>query len=123
MRYSVFPSFIALAFLLTACGQTDNAKEKSVGGLGIPSGTYSVDKPHTYVIFSYLHQDLSYPLLRMTGIDGQLQLDSMSMENSTASIAIAVDSVRTNLDYFDKELASRKFFHADQYPYVTFATE
>ncbi len=33
-----------------------------------------------------------------------------------------VDSIRTNLDYFDKELASRKFFHAEKYPHITFAT-
>ena len=122
MRYSILPAYIASVFLLTACGQADNAQEKSVGGLGIPSGTYAVDKSHTYVIFSYLHQDLSYPLLRMTDIDGQLELDSASMESSTASIAIAVDSIRTNLDYFDDELASRKFFHAEEYPHVTFAT-
>jgi polyisoprenoid-binding protein YceI len=122
MRHPVFPACIALSFLLTACGQADDPQERSVGELGIPSGTYAVDKSHTYVVFSYLHQDLSYPLLRMTDIDGQLELDSTSMENSKASIAMAVDSIRTNLDYFDKELASRKFFHAEEYPYVTFAT-
>lgn len=122
MKYSVFPLFFASIFLLTACGQAENVQEEAVGGLGIPSGTYAVDKSHTYVVFSYLHQDLSYPLLRMTDIDGQLELDSTSMENSTASIAIAVDSIRTNLDYFDNELASRKFFHAEEYPHVTFAT-
>ena len=105
--------------MLAACGQTDDAVDQSASGLGIPSGTYAVDKSHTYVVFSYLHQDLSYPLLRMTDIDGQLELDSRSMENSMASIAIAVDSIRTNLDYFDKELASRKFFHAEEYPYVS----
>lgn len=122
MRSSVFPAFCAIACLLTACGQTDDAVDQSAGGLGIPSGTYAVDKSHAHVGFSYLHQDLSYPLLRMTDVDGQLELDSTSMENSTANIAIAVDSIRTNLDYFDQELASRKFFHAGEYPYVTFAT-
>ena len=122
MRNPVFPAFFAVACLLAACGQTDDAVDQSASGLGIPSGTYAVDKSHTYVVFSYLHQDLSYPLLRMTDIDGQLELDSRSMESSTVSIAIAVDSIRTNLDYFDKELASRKFFRAEEYPYVTFAT-
>lgn len=110
------------AFLLAACGQSQDSREQPVGKLGIPSGTYAVDKSHTYIVFSYLHQGLSYPLLRMTDIDGQLELDSTSMENSTASIAVAVESIRTNLDFFDQELASRKFFHAGKFPYVTFAT-
>jgi polyisoprenoid-binding protein YceI len=122
MRAPAFPTLIVFACLLTACGQGDRAQDASTGGLGVPSGIYKVDKSHTYVVFSYLHQELSFPLLRMTDIDGQLELDSTAMENSTASIAISVDSVRTNLDYFDKELTSRKFFHAERYPYITFAT-
>ena len=122
MRNPGISAFFAIVFLLAACGPADDAENRSVGRLGIPSGTYAVDKSHSHVIFSYLHQDLSYPLLRMTDIDGHLELDSTSMENSTASVAIAVDSIRTNLDYFDRELASRKFFHAEEYPYATFAT-
>jgi polyisoprenoid-binding protein YceI len=90
--------------------------------LGVPSGTYAVDKSHTYVTFSYFHQGLSYPLLRITGIDGELELDNSALENSTVSIAVDVDSIRTNLDYFDKELVSRKFFHADKYPHITLST-
>jgi len=113
---------VIYALLLTSCGQDERPQGPVEGGLGIPSGTYAVDKSHTYVVFSYLHQDLSYPLLRMTDIDGQLEVDSGSMENSRVSIAIAVDSVRTNLDYFDDELASRKFFHAEKYPHITFST-
>jgi polyisoprenoid-binding protein YceI len=108
--------------LLAACGQGDQAQTSLDGALPIPSGTYAVDQSHTYVIFSYLHQDLAYPLLRATDIDGELELDVGSMEESTVSVAIAVDSIRTNLDFFDKELASRKFFHAGKYPYITFAT-
>ena len=112
----------SILVLLTACGQGDQPRDRADRGLAIPSGIYAIDKSHTYVVFSYLHQDLSYPLLRVTDIDGELELDSESMKNSKVSIAIAVDSIRTNLDYFDDELASRKFFHAEKYPHVTFAT-
>ena len=110
----------AVFTLLAACGQGEPVADG--GLLGIPSGTYAVDKSHTYVTFSYFHQGLSYPLLRATGIDGELEFDSDALEKSTVSIAVDVDSIRTNLDYFDKELASRKFFHADQFPHITFAT-
>ena len=113
-----------MMILLTACEQGDQSQDRDLldGGLPIPSGIYAIDKSHTYVVFSYLHQDLSYPLLRLTDISGELELDSESMENSKVSIAIAVDSIRTNLEYFDNELASRKFFHAEKYPHITFAT-
>jgi len=113
-------SVLAISMLLAACGQGEQADDGGI--LGIPSGTYAVDRSHTYVSFSYFHQGLSYPLLRATGIDGELRLDNTSLENSTVSIAVAADSIRTNLDYFDKELASRKFFHAEKYPYISFAT-
>ncbi len=107
--------------LLAGCGdQTDGEMSD---GLGIPSGIYAVDKTHTYVTFSYLHQGLSYPLIRATEIDGELKLDATDIENSRADIAIEVDSIRSNTSYFDKELASPKFFNAAKYPHITFVTE
>ncbi len=122
MSYSSVLFSGVFLLLLTACGQGDQPKVQLDEGLPVPSGTYAVDKSHTYVVFSYLHQELSYPLLRVTDIDGELELDSASMENSKVNIAIAVDSIRTNLEYFDNELASRKFFHAEKYSHITFAT-
>jgi len=113
---------VALAFL-AACGGGEPDTAAGEGGvLDIPSGTYAVDRSHTYVTFSYFHQGLSYPLLRVTGIDGELVLDSRNLENSSVSIAVDAGSIRSNLDYFDKELASRKFFHAEKYPHITFAS-
>lgn len=120
MKFRYFWSLSAAFTLLAGCGQGEPADDG--GLLGIPSGTYAVDKSHTYVTFSYFHQGLSYPLLRATGVDGELELDSNALEKSTVNIAVDVNSIRTNLDYFDKELASRKFFHADKFPHITFAT-
>lgn len=115
------------AVLLAGCGagdseSVDDAGQTS-GALGIPSGTYAVDRSHTYVTFSYLHQGLSYPLLRATDIDGELQLDVDEMSNSRADIAVRADSIRTNTSYFDAELASPKFFNAGKYPHITFTTD
>jgi len=120
MSIRSYLNLFAVLTLLAGCGQGEPADD--VGVLGIPSGTYAVDKSHTYVTFSYFHQGLSYPLLRATSIDGELELDNTDLDKSAVSIAVDVDSIRTNLDYFDKELASRKFFHAEKYPHITFAT-
>jgi polyisoprenoid-binding protein YceI len=120
MNFRNYMTLAAIITWLAACGQGEPVDNGGV--LGVPSGAYAVDKSHTYVTFSYFHQGLSYPLLRITGIDGELELDNSALENSTVSIAADVDSIRTNLDYFDKELASRKFFHADKYPHITLST-
>jgi polyisoprenoid-binding protein YceI len=108
------------ALVLSGCGASDSG---STSGDSVSSGTYAIDPSHTYVTFSYLHQGLSYPLLRATSIDGELDYDSNDMANSNVNISVATDSIRTNIDHFDKELASRKFFNAEKYPYITFATE
>lgn len=110
--------------MLAACSETEAPPETpSAGALQIPSGTYAVDTTHAYLTFSYLHQGLSYPLIRATEFDGELVLDANDLERSRAHIAVQVDSIRTNTGYFDKELASPKFFNAAKFPHITFAGE
>jgi len=112
---------IALAALaLSGCGSSDSG---STSGDSVPSGAYSIDPSHTYLTFSYLHQGLSYPLLRATNINGELDYDAANISNSVVSVSVATDSIRTNIDHFDKELASRKFFNAEKYPHITFTTD
>lgn len=115
-----FISIAMAAFVLSGCGRSDTG---SASDDSVPSGTYSIDPSHTYITFSYLHQGLSYPLLRATSIDGELDYDSADVTNSLVDISVAADSIRTNIDHFDKELASRKFFNAEKYPYITFSTD
>ena len=91
--------------------------------LDVPSGTYAIDKTHAYITFSYLHQGLSYPLLRATDVDGEIDLVADALAESKVNVAVAADSIRSNTDYFDKELASPKFFNAGKYPHITYATE
>lgn len=92
-------------------------------GLGIPSGTYAIDAGHSRVTFSYNHQGLSYPLLRAIDVNGELELDAESLERSSVAITIAADSIRSNVDYFDRELASPKFFNAGRFPVITFTAD
>jgi len=107
------------ALLLAACG----GSRDETGAAGIPSGTYAIDPSHSYVTFSYLHQGLSFPLLRATSAAGELEFDADNIQNSSVNVAIAADSIRSNIDYFDEELASRKFFNADKYPHITFRSD
>ena len=113
---------ILASAILSGCGGGGSSPgvADTTDGLGIPSGTYAIDTTHAYVTFSYLHQDLSYPLIRATGVDGELELDAGDIGNSTTRIAVRADSIRSNTGYFDKELASPKFFNASKYPHMTF---
>lgn len=115
----------ALLAIFVACTSDESGDSHSVSdnALGIPSGTYSVDKSHTYLTFSYLHQGLSYPLLRANGIDGELVLDPDAMENTSVSIVVDPASIRSNIDYFDKELASPKFFNVAKFPHIVFTAD
>jgi len=114
-------AFIAVIWL-AACGQAESPTGES-GTDSVPSGIYAIDRLHTYLSFSYLHQGLSYPLLRATDVMGELQYDGDDMTNSKIDVTVAADSIRTNVAHFDKELASRKFFNADKFPNITFTTD
>jgi polyisoprenoid-binding protein YceI len=111
-----------MTLAVAGCSQSGTESANTTGE-GVPSGVYSIDQSHTYVSFSYLHQGLSYPLLRATSINGEMEFDSDDISKSKVSIAIAADAIRSNVDNFDKELASRKFFNAGKYPYITFSTD
>lgn len=110
------------AIWLAGCGQAE-APTGEAGGDSVPSGIYAIDRLHTYLSFSYLHQGLSYPLLRATDVMGELQYDGDDMTNSKIDVTVAANSIRTNVAHFDKELASRKFFNAEKFPNITFTTD
>lgn len=110
------------AIWLAGCGQAEPPTGEA-GADSVPSGIYAIDRLHTYLSFSYLHQGLSYPLLRATDVMGELQYDGDDMTNSKIDVTVAADSIRTNVAHFDKELASRKFFNADKFPNITFTTD
>lgn len=108
------------AMLLLSAGTPAWSQSES---LNVPSGTYALDQTHTYITFSYLHQALSRPLLRAVGVDGEIILDADDLTNSRVAISIETDSIRSNVDYFDQELASPKFFNAGRYPYITYVAD
>jgi polyisoprenoid-binding protein YceI len=112
--------FAFVPFALSGCGPGET---ESLESGDVPSGIYAVDQSHTYITFSYLHQGLSYPLLRATSADGELDYDANNISNSKVNISVAADSIRTNVDFFDKELASRKFFNAEKFPHMNFTTD
>ena len=82
-----------------------------------------MDPEHTYLTFSYLHLGYSYPQLRFSAIDGELDLAGESLAQSRVAIAIDADSLDTKLPRFDRELKSLQYFNVDDYPTIAFTSQ
>ena len=121
------------AFLaMTACSQAPDATVKAeetvkkvaaaanYETIGIPSGTYVMDKEHGYVTFSYSHFGLSNPQLRFRDIDASVTLDAENLENSSVSATIKSASIDSGVDRFDDHLNSDGWFNTADHPEISF---
>ncbi len=119
---------VIVIVLLAGCGESQDSggaiasAPDVVDPASIPAGVYSVDRNHAYITFSYLHTGYSYPMLRFTGIDGELELSGELMDESEVSIAIDAATIDSKLPRFDTELRSLQYFNVDRYPNITFTT-
>lgn len=86
----------------------------------IPSGTYTLDKSHAYVAFSYSHRGLSNPILQWRNFDATVVLDSANPENSTLDVTIATNSIDSGVTEWDEKLLKADWFDAATYPTITF---
>ena len=85
-----------------------------------PSGTYTMDKTHGYVTFTYSHGGYSNPYLRFRDIDAKLNLDSASIDKSSVEVTINAASIDSGVDAFDDHLNGAKFFDTANHPTITF---
>ena len=115
---------------LISCGGGEEAASPTivstepgtVDPASVPAGVYSVDPNHAYLTFSYSHLGYSYPMLRVTGMDGELQLNGGAMEESAVSITIDANTIDSKLPRFNTELKSLQYFNVERYPNITFTT-
>ncbi|MEV0682794.1 YceI family protein [Nocardia sp. NPDC050378] len=85
---------------------------------GLTAGTWTIDPAHSAVGFSVRHLMVSKVRGRFTDFDGALVIG----EDGTASAhaEIRVDSLTTDNAQRDAHLATADFFHAEQFPVMTF---
>ncbi len=132
---------LLMLFALTACGSGDSGEQHSAAPpqpfvLHAPGGAYRLDKTHASTAFSVRHLGLSNYIARFTDFDIALTLDAQALGRSAVSATIQSASVRTDyrgnykathpnssFSTWDEDLArSDKFFNADQYPEIRFAS-
>jgi polyisoprenoid-binding protein YceI len=89
---------------------------------GIAPGSYELDANHGFLSFSYSHLGLSFPKLRFTRFDADLDLNNTAIQDSKIEVNIDASSLDTALPDLDKELKGDKFFDVSNYPHITFNT-
>jgi polyisoprenoid-binding protein YceI len=123
---------IGALLVMSACSQAPEATAQaeetvekvaavaSYEAIGIPSGTYVMDKEHGYVTFSYSHFGLSNPQLRFRDIDASVTLDADNLENSSVSATIKSASIDSGVNRFDGHLNSDGWFNTAAHPEISF---
>ncbi len=82
--------------------------------------TWTIDKQHTNVGFSWNHLGLSRQSGRVLDVEGLLEFDPAAPENSSLEVAMRVASIWTGVEALDKLLVSSDFFGASRHPAITF---
>ncbi len=85
-----------------------------------PSGSYDLDKSHTYINFSFSHLGFSNPVIGFRDFDVEFSLDNENLSNSSLNVNINVDSIDSGTTKFDKHLVSEDMFDTAKFPKATF---
>ncbi len=86
----------------------------------VPSGDYSLDKHHGYIIYTYNHIGFSNPRIAFEDFDVTLTLDSANPGNSIVDVVIDATSVSSHVEEFNGHLNGEYFFETAKYPTITF---
>lgn len=81
---------------------------------------WDFDQAHSSVGFTVTHMMFAKVNGSFGDWEGQLTYDPESPENSSASAVIKVESITTGNDKRDDHLRSEDFFHAEEFPEITF---
>jgi polyisoprenoid-binding protein YceI len=90
--------------------------------IGIPTGTWKVDKPHTRVGFAVKHLGVATVRGEFRGFDGALEIGE-DLAGSRAYGRVDAASVDTGLAPRDEHLRSTDFFSAESHPELTFQSK
>lgn len=83
--------------------------------------TYTIDKEHTEVRFTWDHLGVSRQGGRFTDVSGTLEFDEAAPETSKVRVSIKLGSLSTGVAALDSQLLkTREFFDASKHPRITF---
>lgn len=83
---------------------------------------YRVDPEHTFVSFSYSHQNYSIQTSRFDNVSGKIVLDEAT-DVGVIDMEIDMKSVSTGSAIFNKRIQENDFFATEAFPIATFKSE
>ncbi len=84
---------------------------------------YVFDPAHSYLGIAWQHLGFSTSYGQFRRFAGELWLDEQNPENSRLKVTIEIPSLAVASEQLQKELMSKAFFDAAQYPTATFVSE
>lgn len=103
----ILPALAALAFLVSA--PAARAAEK-----------YTLDKPHTQVLFTVNHLGFTDSWGRFLDYDGSFTFDRVNPANSSVDVIVKTDSLDMGDAKWDEHLKSADFFDVAKFPTMAF---
>ena len=92
-----------------------------VSATGAAADTFTLDRQHTEVRFSWDHLGLSRQSGRFTDVTGTVQFDAEKPETSKVDVSIPVASLTTGVAALDTQLTkTREYFDVAANPAITF---
>ncbi|MGH8213029.1 MAG: YceI family protein [Rhodanobacteraceae bacterium] len=83
---------------------------------------YTLDPPHTQVLFSWDHLGFSHPTGQFDRVQGTVVYDADAPSKSSVHVSIPVKSLDTHVPALDKQLQGSQFLDVAKYPVITFAS-
>lgn len=82
--------------------------------------TYTLEKPHTQIMFFVDHQGFSKSQGKFLDYEGTIQFDRENPANSSANVTIKTASIFMGTDAWDAHLKNEDFFNVEKYPEMIF---
>src|SRR5436305_14963464 len=82
--------------------------------------TFKIDPAHSEITFKVKHLMITTVTGNFSKFDATMQADKPDFSDASISFEADVNSVTTNNEQRDTHLKSADFFHAEQFPKITF---
>lgn len=111
----------ALALASTAIAMNGGARAVTEE-IAAPSGRYLIDSPHSQVVFSIMHLDLSPYFGRFGTVSGSLEFDAKDPAKSSVTVEIDPASVNTPSDKLNNELRGADVLNVGSFAKASFVS-
>jgi polyisoprenoid-binding protein YceI len=86
----------------------------------VTAGTYTTDKGHSQVLFTYEHFGFTRNMGLLSGADGTLTFDPKAPNDAKLSVDMPINTIHTTIAALDEEFQTKAWFDAATYPTAHF---